>query len=67
MVRVAIVGVAQTHHAEKLSETTHELMYQVCRQVLEEVGLVHFIGGVDLSDLDEVAERLPADVAVQAV
>jgi acetyl-CoA C-acetyltransferase len=41
MPRVAIVGVAQTRHAERLSETTRELMYQVCRQVLEDVGLDH--------------------------
>jgi acetyl-CoA C-acetyltransferase len=39
MTRVAIVGVAQTRHAERLSETTRELMYQVCRQVLQDVGL----------------------------
>jgi acetyl-CoA C-acetyltransferase len=39
MTRVAIVGVAQTRHAERLSETTRELMYQVCRQVLDDVGL----------------------------
>jgi len=39
MAKVAIVGVAQTRHAERLSETTRELMYQVCRQVLEDVGL----------------------------
>lgn len=32
-----------------------------------DVGLVHFVGGVDLSDLDKVAEQLPADVAVRAV
>lgn len=41
MTRVAIVGVAQTRHAERLSETTRELIYQVCRQVLEDVGLDH--------------------------
>ncbi len=39
MTRVAIVGVAQTRHAGCLSETTRELMYQVCRQVLDDVGL----------------------------
>jgi uncharacterized OB-fold protein len=32
-----------------------------------DVGLVHFVGGVDLSDLGKVAEQLPADVAVRAV